>query len=461
MALRFDVLVIGSGPAGEKAAFQAAKLRKRVGLVERGDGLGGNCLHRGTIPSKTLRETVVSLLAAKARTTSGLQARLGKDVTLAAMMQSKETVIRGQEEVLVHNLDRNDVTVLHGTAHFLDPWRIEVLDGDGGRREAVADVIVIATGSRPARDPQIPFDADQVHDSDTILDIDAVPRTLTIVGAGVIGCEYACTFAALGTRVTLMDTRPRVLDVADRETAELLVARMRDQGITLRLGERVARVEVEAPGRVVAVTQSGKAVVGEKLLYAVGREGNTTELELENAGLQPSRRGLIEVDDHFRTAVPHIYAVGDVIGSPSLAATAMHQGRIAMAHALGLAVNGRRTYLPYGIFTIPEISLVGETEEQLTAANVAYEVGQAFFREIARGEIIGDRSGMLKLLFERESHRLRGVHIIGAHASELIHIGQAVLAFDGPIDYFVETVFNYPTLSEAYKVAALNGLNRL
>lgn len=461
MPLRFDVLVIGSGPAGEKAAFQAAKLRKRVALIERGSGLGGNCLHTGTIPSKTLRETVVSMLAAKARTSNGAHARLGKDVTLTAMMQSKEAVIRGQEEVLAHNLDRNDVAVLRGTAHFLDPWRVEVVEPDGGRREVVGDLVVIATGSRPARDPQIPFDEDQVHDSDSILDVATVPRTLTIVGAGVIGCEYACTFAALGTRVTLMDTRPRVIDVADREIAELLVARMRDQGITLRLGEQVARVDVEAAGRVVAVTESGKAVVGEKLLYAVGREGNTGELELENAGLQAGRRGLLEVDEHFRTAVPHVYAVGDVIGFPSLAATAMHQGRIAMAHALGLTVNGKRTYLPYGIFTIPEISMVGETEEQLTAANVPYEVGQAFFREIARGEIMGDRSGMLKLLFERDGHRLRGVHIIGANASELVHIGQAVLAFDGPIDYFVETVFNYPTLSEAYKVAALNGLNRL
>ncbi|TMA66938.1 MAG: Si-specific NAD(P)(+) transhydrogenase, partial [Deltaproteobacteria bacterium] len=335
------------------------------------------------------------------------------------------------------------------------------LDGDGARRELTGRFIVIATGSRPARDPAIPFDDERVYDSDSILRLDRVPRTLTIVGAGVIGCEYACMFAMLGTKVTLVDARARVLDFADAEIAELLVARMREHGITLRLGEEVAEVRRETTDRIVAETRSGKAVVAEKLLYAVGREGNTADLALERAGLRAGRRGLIEVNAQFQTAVAHVYAVGDVIGFPSLAATSMHQGRLAMAHAFGLPVNGEGTRLPYGIFTIPEISMVGETEEQLTRARVPYEAGQAFFREIARGEIIGDRAGMLKLLFERASHRLRGVHIIGEKASELVHIGQAVLAFGGPIDYFVDTVFNYPTLSEAYKVAALNGLNRL
>jgi NAD(P) transhydrogenase len=324
-----------------------------------------------------------------------------------------------------------------------------------------AEVIVIATGSRPARHPDIPFDDRHVYDSDSILRLDTMPRTLTIVGAGVIGCEYACMFALLGIKVTLIDTRPRVLDLVDHEIADLLVARMREHRITLRLGEEVAAVRLEEPGRVVAETRSGKVVASEKLLYAVGREGNTADLALERAGLTAGRRGLIPVNEHFQTAVPHVYAVGDVIGFPSLAATAMHQGRRAMAHAFGVPVNGEGARLPYGIYTIPEISMVGETEEQLTQARVPYEVGQAFFREIARGEIVGDRAGMLKLLFERESHRLRGVHIIGEKASELVHIGQAVLAFGGPIEYFVETVFNYPTLSEAYKVAALNGLNRL
>jgi NAD(P) transhydrogenase len=461
MSLAFDVLVLGSGPAGEKAAIQAAKLKRRVAVVERGDCLGGNCLHTATIPSKTLRETVVYIAAMRQRSVHGMQTTLGKDVTINALLQRKDAVIRGQVEVLEHKFDRNDVTLLQGSARFLGPHAVEVMEPSGRRQEVTGEVIVVATGSRPARDPEIPFDDQHVYDSDAILRLDGIPHSLTIVGGGVIGCEYACMFAVLGTKVTLVDTRSRVLDFADREIAELLVARMREHGVTLRLGEEVATVRHEGHGRVVACTRSGKALVAEKLLYAVGREGNTAGLDLERAGLSAGRRGLLAVNEHYQTTVPHIYAVGDVIGFPSLAATAMHQGRLAMAHALGLSMSSDTTRLPYGIFTIPEISMVGETEEQLTEACVPYEIGQAFFREIARGEIVGDRAGMLKLLFERETHRLRGVHIIGEKASELIHIGQAVLAFGGQIDYFVDNVFNHPTLSEAYKVAALNGLNRL
>jgi len=390
-----------------------------------------------------------------------VQTRLDKNVKLAVLMQRAGEVVRGQTAVLERKLERNDVALFTGNARFLDPHRIEVVEQDGGRREITGDRIVIATGSRPARDPAIPFDDDAVYDSDTMLRLDILPRTLTIVGAGVIGCEYACMFAVLGTKVTLVDSRPRVLEVIDREIAEMLVARMRDQGILMRLGEEVATVRRESADRVVATTRSGKVMASQKLLYAVGREGNTADLELARAGLAAGRHGLLSVNANFQTAVPHVYAVGDVIGFPSLAATAMHQGRVAMAHALGLPVNGEGHALPYGVYTIPELSMVGETEEQLTNAGVPYEIGHCFFREIARGEIVGDRSGMLKLLFERESHRLRGVHIIGEKASELVHIGQAVLAFGGPVDYFVDTVFNFPTLSEAYKVAALNGLNRL
>jgi len=461
MSATFDVVVIGSGPAGEKAAIQAAKLRRRVAVVERGDCLGGNCVHTATIPSKTLRETILYIAGVRQRKLRGMRYAFEKEMTVEAMMRRKDAVIASQTEVVEDKFGRNDVTVLTGSARFVDDHHVEVIDGHGGTRLVGADLFVIATGSRPARDPSIPFDDVRVYDSDSILKLDAIPHSLTVVGAGVIGCEYACMFAVLGAKVTLVDGRSRVLDFADREIAELLVARMRDLGITLRLGEEVAAVAIEAPERVVATTRSGKRIVGEKLLYAVGREGNTADLALERAGLTPGRRGLLAVNARFQTAVPHIYAAGDVIGFPSLAATSMHQGRLAMAHALGGAVGGEATALPFGIFTIPEISMVGETEEQLTAANVPYEIGQAFFREIARGEICGDRAGMLKLLFERDSHRLRGVHVIGEQASELIHIGQAVLAFGGPIDYFVETVFNYPTLSEAYKVAALNGLNRL
>ena len=462
MSASFDVIVIGSGPAGEKAAIQAAKLRRRVAVIERGDCLGGNCVHTATIPSKTLRETILYIAGVRARRLSGVRYAFEKDMTVEAMMKRKDAVIASQTEVVEDKFGRNDVTLLTGSARFTDAHHVEVVDPHGGTRVVGADLFVIATGSRPARDPSIPFDDVRVYDSDSILKLDAIPHSLTVVGGGVIGCEYACMFALLGAKVTLVDGRPRVLDFADREIAELLVARMRELGITLRLGEEVAAVTVESPERVVATTHSGKQIVGEKLLHAVGREGNTADLALDRAGLAPGRRGLLGVNAHFQTSVPHIYAAGDVIGFPSLAATSMHQGRLAMAHALGVPVHdAAATALPYGIFTIPEISMIGETEEQLTAANVPYEIGQAFFREITRGEISGDRAGMLKLLFERDSHRLRGVHIIGEKASELVHIGQAVLAFGGPIDYFVETVFNYPTLSEAYKVAALNGLNRL
>lgn len=461
MALDFDVLVVGTGPAGEKAAMQASKLGKRVGIVDRRWSVGGNCLHRGTIPSKTLRETITFLATSKKGRIEGFKSSFSKDTTLAAMMQSKDDVIRGQRAVVEDRFERNDVTLLNGTAHFLDAHRMAVEDPEGGTTEVTANVILLAVGSRPARDPSIPFDEEHVFDSDTVLGIRRIPHSMTVVGGGIIGCEYACMFSALGTKVTLMDSRPWVLDFADREIAELLVARMRDDGITLRLGEQVERITLEGPRRVVATTVSGKQMAAETLLYAVGRDGNTFDLKLERAGLKAAKRGLLEVNGQFQTAVPHIYAAGDVIGFPSLASTSMLQGRMAMQHAFGLSVGGEGTYLPFGVYTIPEISMVGETEQELTKNSVPYEMGHAFFREIARGEILGDRSGMLKLLFERETHRLRGVHVIGTNASDLVHIGQAVLSFGGPVDYFVETVFNYPTLSEAYRVAALNGLNRL
>ncbi|HEV7735727.1 MAG TPA: Si-specific NAD(P)(+) transhydrogenase [Candidatus Binatia bacterium] len=461
MSPAFDVLVLGSGPAGEKAAIQAAKLGKRVGVIEKPANVGGSCLHRGTIPSKTLREAIVHLVGAKQRAINGMQVDFGKRSTLETLRGRTRAVIQSQTDRIERHFDRNDVTLFQGTARFCDPHRLEVLGPDGGRCEVTSELIIIATGSRPAHDPHITVDHTVVRDSDSILALDALPRRLTIVGAGVIGCEYACMFAAIGVKVTLVDCRPRVLEFVDHEMSELLVARMRDQGIIMRLGEEVADVKVDPPGRVAATTRSGKVIIGDMLLYAVGRQGNTEELALANAGLVPAHRGLLEVNDCLQTSVPHIYAVGDVIGFPSLAATATHQGRLAVAHACGLAVRREGTFAPYGVYTIPELSMVGDTEEQLTAARVNYEIGHAYYREIARGEISGERLGMLKLLFERDTHRLRGVHIVGASASDLIHIGQAVLSFGGPVDYFVDTVFNYPTLSEAYRVAALNGLNRL
>jgi NAD(P) transhydrogenase len=458
----YDVLVIGSGPAGEKAAFQAAKLGKRVGLVTRSGNLGGNCLHTATIPSKTLRETALHIAGIKQGALHGIQCSLRKDITLEALLRRKDTVIQSQVEVLERKLDRNDVDLISGTARLVDPHRLRVAGPHDEQREYTADVIVIATGSRPARDPAIPFDDEAILDSDSILQLDEMPRSLTVVGAGVIGCEYACMLAHLGTKVTLIDGRTRILDFADREITDTLVYRMRKANITLRLGEDVVSITRPDPKRVVAQTKSGKTITAEKLLYAVGREGCTHALGLETIGLAPGKRGLLAVNEHFQTELPHVYAVGDVIGFPSLAATSMDQGRRAMVHALlGSAATSDTNLLPYGIFTIPEISMVGATEEALTRDCVPYEVGQALYREIARGEIVGDVEGMLKLLFHRDSHALLGVHIVGEKASELIHIGQTVLGFHGTIDYFVDTVFNYPSLSEAYKVAALNGINRL
>jgi NAD(P) transhydrogenase len=459
---RYDVLVIGSGPAGEKAAVQAAKLGRRVAVIEKDPQLGGVCLHTGTIPSKTLRETALFLADVSRRAPHGIRLALEKSVTLGELMHRKGEVIRNQVQVLHDKLARNDIETIHGEAAFLDEHTLAVRSGRGGERICGAEFIVIATGSRPMRPPDIPFDDVSIYDSDTILRLDALPRTLTIVGGGVIGCEYACIFAALGVRVTVVDRRDRLLRFVDREIAEMLAYRMRQMKVTLRLGEAVTRIELAGPGKVIAHCESGKELKSERLLHALGRVGQTEGLTLEAIGLKPNKAGLLEVNRYYQTEVPHVYAVGDVIGFPSLASTSMHQGRLAVAHAFGLESEAALpAFLPYGIYTIPEISMVGATEDELTEQKVPYEIGLAFYRESARGEIIGDVHGMLKLLFHRKTLELLGAHIIGDGASEIIHIGQAVLCFKGTVEYFVDNVFNYPTLSEAYKVAALNGLNRL
>ncbi len=459
---RYDVLVIGSGPAGEKAAIQAAKLGRRVAIIEKDPLPGGVCLHTGTIPSKTLRETALFLADVSERAPHGIRLALEKSATLSELMHRKGGVIRSQVSVLQARLARNDIEMIGGEATFLDEHTLAVRSGRGQERVCGAEFIVIATGSKPMRPADISFDDISIYDSDTILRLDAIPHTLTIVGGGVIGCEYACIFAALGVRVTIVDRRERLLRFVDREIAEMLAYRMRQTKVTLRFGEAVTRIELTEPGRVIAHCESGKEIKSERLLYALGRIGNTDGLNLEAAGLKPDKAGMVQVNRYYQTEIPHIYAVGDVIGFPSLASTSMHQGRLAMAHALGLEPEETLpALLPYGIYTIPEISMVGATEAELTEGKVPYEIGLAFYRESARGEIIGDVHGMLKLLFHRKTLGLLGVHIIGDGASEIIHIGQAVLCFKGTVEYFVDNVFNYPTLSEAYKVAALNGLNRL
>ncbi|MBI2413499.1 MAG: Si-specific NAD(P)(+) transhydrogenase [Deltaproteobacteria bacterium] len=459
---RYDCLVIGTGPGGQKAAIQAAKLGKKVAIIERSPYIGGAGLHTGTLPSKTLRETALFLAGFKQRAVFGFQFTLGRDVTLTELMYKKTEVIRKQMEVIIDQFNRNNVEIIYGDASFVDDHTLLVKGRTGAGEEYKGGFIIIATGSRPARPSDIPFDSEHVYDSDTILGLHAIPRSLTIIGGGIIGCEYACIFASLGVAVNLVERKERLLAFADEEIVNSLIYWMRHSGVTLRLKEEVVNIATDG-GRVATHLKSGKLILSEKLLYTMGRVGNTDALNLEAIGIKAGERGLIKVDENLRTTVPHIYAIGDVIGFPSLASTSMEQGRRAVCHAfekegLTCEIAG---HLPFGIYTIPEISMVGETEDSLSEKHVPYETGCAYFHEVARGQIIGDVHGMLKLLFERDTRRLLGIHIIGERASELIHIGQAVLNFGGTVDYFKDVVFNYPTLSEAYKEAALNGLNKL
>jgi len=466
----YDLIVVGSGPAGEKAAIQAAKLHKHVAVIEQSPALGGSCIHTATLPSKTLREAVLFISGLEHRSFKGIQASIKKhQLGVQDLLRYKTTVVQHQAEAVQRKLDRNDIDIVYGHATFLDPHRLMIESSDGTRRACTAEVIVLAVGSRPARPQTIPFDNQHVFDTDSILYLDRIPRSLVVIGAGVVGCEYASIFATLGVKVTLIDARPDILEFLDHELQQMLLYRMRTTGVILRLGEEVAAVEVPEADRVEAHCVSGKVVTAERVLYAAGRVGNTEGLGLEAIGLETDQRGLLCVNEHFQTTLPHIYAVGDVIGFPALAATAMHQGRLASAHAF-LRTNGVAddkilptplAPLPYAIYSIPEVSMVGATEETLTQERVPYEIGHAFYRETARAHIMGDTEGMLKLVFHRETLQLLGVHIIGERAAELIHLGQAVIAYGGTIEYFIDNVVNYPTLSEAYKVAALNGYNRL
>ncbi|MBM3222456.1 MAG: Si-specific NAD(P)(+) transhydrogenase [Candidatus Tectomicrobia bacterium] len=456
----YDLLVIGSGPAGQKAALAAAKQRCRVAIIDQRQTLGGACLHTGTIPSKTLREAVLYFTGYGLHSIYGAAYRPKQHITREDLTFRVQHVIRHELEVILDQMQRNGVDMYYGTARFLSPTTVEITSGHTvtGLK---AHKIVIAVGSEPAQPTHIPFTPGRIVDSDGMLDLPAIPRSLVVVGAGVIGCEYASIFATLGTEVTLVDSRDRLLEFVDREIVDTLMYHMRRQNVTLRLGEAVARVFIDDRDRVVTELESGKRMVAETLLFSIGRQGATAALHLEAAGLRADERGRMVVNTTYQTAVEHIYAAGDVIGFPSLAATSMEQGRLAACHALGLACDSFSQLSPLGIYTIPEISMVGETEEQLTKAHVPYELGIARYAEIARGQLIGDEHGMLKLLFHRDSLKLLGVHAIGERAAELIHIGQAVMAYGGTVEYFVDTVFNYPTLAEAYKIAAFDGLNKL
>ncbi|HKX04603.1 MAG TPA: Si-specific NAD(P)(+) transhydrogenase [Methylomirabilota bacterium] len=456
----YDLIVIGSGPAGHHAAIQGAKLGRRVAVVERQARVGGVCLNTGTIPSKTLREAVLYLSGVQQRGFYGVSYRVKSQVTMRDLMLRCDRVTQQEGDVYRAQFARNGVDVLEGHAAFEDPHTLTV-EGASGSARVRADFFVIATGTAPVRPRGVPTDHASVIDSDGLFRMAEVPRSLIVVGGGVIGMEYACMFATLGVAVTLVDGRPRLLDFLDSEIVEALIYQMRSGGVTFRLGEVVERVELREGGRVVAHLGSHKQLQAEALLYAAGRHGNTEGLNLEAAGLAADARGRLAVDETFRTAVPHIFAAGDVVGFPSLASVSMEQGRVATANAFGIPTVTLPSLLPYGIYTIPEVSFVGHTEEQLTQAQVPYEVGIANYREIARGGIIGDAIGRLKLIFHRETGAVLGVHIVGEGATELVHIGQAVIALGGTIRYFIDHVFNYPTLAECYKVAALAGINKL
>jgi NAD(P) transhydrogenase len=457
---QYDLLVIGSGPGGLRAAIQAAKAKKRVAVIEKQSMVGGVCINSGTIPSKTMREAVLHLSGFYDQAFYGSNYHVKENITMNDLNFRVTRVIENEAAVLQDQLKRNGVDLYHGTGSFIDAHHIRV-ENATGFNELEGEFVVIATGTKPAVNPRVAINGRNIVNSDQILGIPCVPKTLIVVGGGVIGVEYACMFTTLGVRVIIVEKRPRLLEFADAEMVEALSYHMRDRRATMRLSEEVESVEETTDGKVAANLVSKKRILGDALLYAVGRQGNIDRLNLQAAGVEADDRSRIKVDGEYRTSQSHIFAVGDVIGFPSLASVSMEQGRIAAAKAFGLQAESDPAGYPYGIYTIPQISFIGKTEEQLTDEDVPYEVGVAYYREIARGQISGHTEGRLKLLFHRETLELLGVHIFGEDAAELLHIGQAVLLLKGKISYFIHTVFNYPTLAECYKAAAFNGLNRL
>jgi NAD(P) transhydrogenase len=462
---QFDCVVIGTGPAGQKAAIQAAKLGKKVAIVEKNNVLGGATVNTGTIPSKALREAVMHLTGVNKRGLFGQSYRVKRHITIADLISVSQQVVHHEMEIIRDHFDRNGVELVWGQAYFEGPTSMRV-ERPEDFEVLNADKFVIATGTRPAKPGHVPFNQNTILCSDSLLKLEALPKSMIIVGGGVIGTEYACMMQTLGVRVTLVEGRHEVLGFLDSEITEAFQYQMRRSGMTLRLGEKVEKIEQLPPenghgGLVQATLESGKHLQAATLLYAVGRQGTTLALRLDAAGLKSDDRERLKVNSFYQTEVPHIYAVGDVIGFPALASTAMEQGRQAVCHAFGAPTNSMPELFPLGIYALPEISMVGRTEKQLTDAGIPYEAGIAQYKEIARGQLLGDDIGMLKLLIHQENHQILGVHAIGSGATELIHIGQAVMAFNGTVDFFINNVFNFPTLAEAYKVAALNGLNKL
>jgi len=468
---RYDLCVIGSGPGGEKAAVQAAKLGKRVCVVEARDRMGGVAVNTGTIPSKALREMIRRLVGATfvSPTMRDSVAAFRPD-TMKRLWSDYEQIVRDEGQIVRDHLVSNGIDMMVGRGRFADANRLEVVGPDDSVETVEADHVLVAVGTAPTRPEGIPFDHTNVITTDELLLLDHLPRSMVIVGGGVIGTEYASMLALLGIRITLVEGRSRLLEFADSEIVEALQFHLRREGVTLRLGEKLVKIETRAsePGSrsqdgitAEAVLESGKRLSADCVLYCIGRQGATADLGLDRIGLEADARGRIAVDASYRTKVPNVYAVGDVIGFPALASTSMDQGRIAACNMFGAPTASVGRLLPFGIYSVPEISMVGSNETELTEKSVPYECGIARYSEIARGKILGDDTGMLKLVFHAESHALLGVHAIGTGATELIHLGQAVMAFDGKIEYFIDSVFNYPTLAECYKVAAFNGLNRL
>ncbi len=459
----FDLVCVGSGPAGQRAAVQAAKLGRRTAVIEKRRCVGGVCLDTGTIPSKTMREAVVTLSGLAGRGDRLPWGRAEGRPTCDQLLAGIDKVVAREIEVIEHQLQRNDVTLIGGEASFQDPHTLTIRGEGGAWRPVTAEHVVLAVGTHPAEPPGVAADGEVILTSDDVVRLKQLPRSLAVVGAGVIGIEYTSVFAALGVAVTLVEQRERPLEFVDREIVDELFHQMRSRNVTFRFGESVESITLTdgASRRAVLHLASGKRLVTDMVLFSAGRQASTAALNLAAAGLAADSRGRLSVDRFYRTAVPHILAAGDVIGYPSLAATSSEQGRLAACAAFGVDAGPMAPHFPIGIYSIPEMSMVGATEHELTANKVPYETGVARYREIARGQILGDHGGMFKMLFHRDDRRLLGIHCIGTGATELVHVGQAVLGLGGGLDYFLSTVFNYPTLAECYKVAALDASNKL
>lgn len=457
----YDLIVIGCGPAGQRAAVQAAKIRKRVAIVDEREFVGGVCVNTGTIPSKSFKEAVVYLSGYRQRNIYGAGYRVKEDIEMADLTFRCQRIMQTEIEVIRNQLQRNHIDVIQGHATFLDDHQIEIVSVEHGKSTKSTEKFVIAVGAKPFRPAGIMFNGSSIFDSDDILTMKDLPRSMLVVGGGVIGTEYGSMFAALGVAVTIVDARKRLLGFVDEEIIECLQYHMRSMGVTLRLGEEVKTVRPRDDGQVVTELKSGKVIVSDSVFYSAGRVSATAGLGLESINVQPDERGKLSVNEKFQTSHSHIFAAGDVIGFPALASSSAQQGRLASCAAFGIEEQRIEVPLPYGIYSIPEISFIGLNEQELTEQQIPYEGGVARYREIARGLIIGDENGMLKLLFHRETQQVLGAHIIGEAATELIHIGQAVMALKGGLRYLLDATMNYPTLAECYKVAAYDGYNKL